>query len=209
MSPRAAALLLLACAAVGIGGGFALHELVHPAATPAAPALPELHGQVVWAAGKRPAPAFALRDQSGTVVTTQSLHGRPVLLTFFDSLCKSRCPIAARQLAWVARGLPQADRPEFVVVSVDPKDTWLSVRAAVSRWGLPSDTQWLMGTHATLAPVWRAYGIAVAPRTHEVVHSLAVYLLDRSGNERTAYLVPFQPGFVQGDLRTLAGERAA
>jgi hypothetical protein len=33
-----------------------------------------------------------------------------------------------------------------------------------------------------------------------------VYLLDRSGDERTGYLFPFAPAFVQGDLRTLAEE---
>jgi cytochrome oxidase Cu insertion factor (SCO1/SenC/PrrC family) len=206
VKPRAAALLLAACAAVGVGGGFALHELVRPAATTAAPTLPELHGQVVWAAGKRPAPPFALHDQSGRLVTSASLRGRPVLLTFLDSQCKSRCPIAGRQLAWAVRGLPQADRPEFVVVSVNPKDTWLSVRAAASHWAIPSGFEWLMGTSASLAPVWKQYGITVEPRTHDVLHSLAVYLLDRNGDERAGYLFPFQPGFVQGDLRTLARE---
>ncbi|MHB8644043.1 MAG: SCO family protein [Gaiellaceae bacterium] len=207
MSARAAALLLAACAAVGIGGGVALHELVRPA-TPAAPPLPELHGQVVWAAGKRPAPPFALHDQSGRLVTAASLQGRPVLLTFLDSQCKSRCPIAGRQLAWVVRGLPPADRPEFVVVSVNPKDTRLSVRAAASHWGLPPGMRWLMGDRETLAQVWREYGITVVPTTHDIVHSVAVYLLDRRGDERTGYLFPFQPGFVQGDLRALAREAA-
>jgi hypothetical protein len=33
-----------------------------------------------------------------------------------------------------------------------------------------------------------------------------VYLLDRAGNERTGYLFPFAPAFLQGDLRTLAKE---
>ena len=47
------------------------------------------------------------------------------------------------------------------------------------------------------------------PTTHDILHSLAVYLLDRHGNERTGYLFPFQPPFVQRDLRTLSAERAA
>jgi hypothetical protein len=33
-----------------------------------------------------------------------------------------------------------------------------------------------------------------------------LYLLDRNGDERTGYLFPFAPSFVEGDLRTLARE---
>jgi hypothetical protein len=34
-----------------------------------------------------------------------------------------------------------------------------------------------------------------------------VYLVDRRGDERTGYLFPFAPAFVEGDLRILAAER--
>jgi len=34
-----------------------------------------------------------------------------------------------------------------------------------------------------------------------------VYLVDRRGDERTGYLFPFAPAFVEGDLRALAAER--
>ena len=34
-----------------------------------------------------------------------------------------------------------------------------------------------------------------------------VYLIDRRGDERTGYLFPFAPAFVQGDLAVLATER--
>ena len=34
-----------------------------------------------------------------------------------------------------------------------------------------------------------------------------VYLVDRRGDERTGYVFPFAPAFVQGDLETLAAER--
>ena len=207
MTQRAVALLLTGCAVVGIVGGLVLHELVRPASTPAALPLPELHGQVAWAAGKRPAPAFALRDQSGRLVTLASLRGRTAVLTFLDSHCTSSCPLVGRGLGWAVRGLPESERPTFIVVSVNPKDTPESARAAVRKWGVPPGWHWLMGNRATLGPVWKAYGIAVIPSAHDIVHGLAVYLLDRHANERTGYLFPFQPPFVQRDLRTLATER--
>jgi hypothetical protein len=46
------------------------------------------------------------------------------------------------------------------------------------------------------------------PTTNDVVHSLALYLIDRRGYERTAYLFPFLQGFVQRDLGRLAQELA-
>jgi hypothetical protein len=46
-------------------------------------------------------------------------------------------------------------------------------------------------------------GLVVAPGTRTPV----VYLVDRRGDERTGYLFPFAPAFVEGDLRALATER--
>ena len=34
-----------------------------------------------------------------------------------------------------------------------------------------------------------------------------IYLVDRRGDERTGYVFPFAPAFVEGDLQTLAAER--
>jgi hypothetical protein len=56
--------------------------------------------------------------------------------------------------------------------------------------------------------VWRAYGVTVEPGSNDIVHSLALYLIDRRGDERTAYLFPFLPSFVQRDLARLAGGSA-
>jgi cytochrome oxidase Cu insertion factor (SCO1/SenC/PrrC family) len=207
---RPLALVVAAAALAGVAGGVALHWL-RAAATPVAMALPALHGQAVWAAGARPAPAFALRDQRGALVTLGALRGRPVLLTFLDSQCRSSCPIAGRQLASVLRRMPAAARPTLVVISVDPKgDTRVGIDRAMHKWGLagPWRWHWLNATRAQLAPVWRSYGITVEPTSNDIVHSLALLLIDRRGYERTAYLFPFLPAFVQGDLARLAGERA-
>ena len=203
-------LLLAATAAAGLVGG-ALIQLLHRAHA-AAPPLPDLHGQAVWAAGSRPAPGFALRDQSGVLVSLRALRGRTVLLTFLDSQCHSSCPIVGRQLGSVMRRLAAASRPVIVVVSVDPKgDTPLGIRHALAKWQLrgPWALHWLnASTRGQLARVWSEYGVVVEPKSNDVVHSLALYLIDRGGDERTAYLFPFLPSFVQHDLSRLARERA-
>jgi cytochrome oxidase Cu insertion factor (SCO1/SenC/PrrC family) len=132
-----------------------------------------------------------------------------VLLTFLDSQCKEECPIQGRELGSILRRLPAAARPALVVVSVDPSgDTPASIRHAMSRWHLagPWPWHWLNGSRAALRGVWKRYGVTVDPGSGDIVHSLVLYLIDRDGYERTAYLYPFLPAFVQGDLARLGAQ---
>jgi cytochrome oxidase Cu insertion factor (SCO1/SenC/PrrC family) len=202
--------LLAAAVAAGIVGGTLL-QLLHRAHA-AKPALPELNGQAVWPPGARPAPDFALRDQSGALVTLRSLRGRTVLLAFLDSQCRSSCPIVGRQLGSVLRRLPAPSRPAVVVVSVDPRgDTPAGIRHALRKWRLEGSwrVHWVNApARAQLASVWKNYGVVVQPTSNDIVHSLALYLIDRRGDERTAYLFPFLQSFVQHDLARLAEGRA-
>jgi cytochrome oxidase Cu insertion factor (SCO1/SenC/PrrC family) len=204
-------MILLAAVVVGAGGGALIRVLTGTGAAAARPSLPTLHGQAVWKAGARRAPNVSLRDQTGRVVTLASLRGSPVVLTFLDSQCKSSCPIEGRQLGSVLRRLPATERPTLVIVSVNHTgDTPAGIRHALSEWHLngPWAVHWLnASTRAQLASVWRSYGVRVIPKSNDVVHSLALYLIDRRGYERTAYLFPFLQGFVQRDLGRLAQER--
>jgi cytochrome oxidase Cu insertion factor (SCO1/SenC/PrrC family) len=201
------ALVALACAAIaGIVAGVAIGSLrrTHPTRT----ALPAFHGQASWRAGARPAPPFALRDQTGTLVSLHALRGRPVLLTFLDSQCTSECPIAGRELGSILRRLPASRRPALVVISVDPRgDTPAAVRHALAKWKLdgPWTVHWLNApTRATLARVWKSFDVVVQPATNDIMHSLALYLIDRNGDERTGYLFPFLQSFVQHDIVRLS-----
>ncbi len=210
VSARAAVVTLAAALVLGVGGGVLVRALHHDGVADARPALPAFHGQALWAAGKRPAPNFTLRDQNGAAFTLAALRGKPVLLTFLDSHCRNECPIEGRQLGMVLRAIPAAKRPVLVVVSVDqPGDTPFWTLHALRKWRLagPWQTYWVNGaTPAQLAAVWRSYDITV--EQNATVHSLALYLIDRAGNERTAYLFPFLPSFVERDLVRLASSRA-
>jgi protein SCO1/2 len=198
--------VLLATAAVGVAAGVLIQSLQARGAAQPKLALPAFHGQAVWSAGTRPAPNFALRDQSGVLVSLRALRGKTVLLTFLDSRCRNSCPIAGRQLGSVLRRLPAAQRPVLLVVSVNPAgDNAQTIRLALAKWKLAGawTTHWLSApTTAQLEPVWKKYGIAVS--RNATVHTVGLYLIDRSGNERTAYLFPFLPNFVQHDLARLA-----
>jgi cytochrome oxidase Cu insertion factor (SCO1/SenC/PrrC family) len=205
-------MILLAAVVVGAGGGALIRVLTGSGTAAAKPSLPTLHGQAVWRAGARRAPNVSLRDQTGRKVTLASLRGSPVVLTFLDSQCKSSCPIEGRQLGSVLRRLPAMERPTLVIVSVNHTgDTPAGIRRALAEWHLdgPWTVHWLnASTRAQLATVWRSYGVRVIPKSNDVVHSLALYLIDRRGYERTAYLFPFLQGFVQRDLGRLAREPA-
>jgi protein SCO1 len=211
---RLAVAILLGAVVLGVGGGVVLRHRggTSDAAAASRASLPAFHGQGTWRRGERPAPDFALRDQNGALVSLRALRGKPVLLTFLDSQCTTRCPIEGRQLGSVLRRLPAAERPAIVVVSVDRAgDTPPGIRHALAKWQLagPWTIHWLNApSRARLAEVWRLYGVTVEPTSNDVVHSLALYLIDRRGDERTAYLFPFLQSFVQRDLARLARERA-
>jgi protein SCO1/2 len=181
-----------------------LHNVLATSRAQAKPALPALYGQATWKEGAVHAPVFRLRDQHGRRVSLASFRGRPVVIAFMDSLCTAECPLEAAQLAAAIRPLPARARPRLVVVSVDLADTPATVAAAARKWHLPDGFEWLLGTRAELAPVWRAYGIEVKVTKGDILHSDAFYVVDRNGDERAGFLSPFVPGLLTRDLRTLA-----
>lgn len=199
--------VLGAALAAGIGAGALIRSDSRTPIVSAARAS-ALNGQASWASGVRLAPAITqLRDQSGRPFSLSGLHGHTVAIVFFDSHCTQECPLEGRALAAAERAVPRADRPVLVAVSVNPRDTVASVRHAVRAWGLASVApwHWLMASRARLAPVWRAYRIFVGrERDGDVPHTEALYLVGRSGYERSAYLFPFVPRFVAHDIRSIA-----
>ena len=212
--PTVAGLLVLALL-VGAIAGVAVKGM--DGGSPAVPASPSatarllrggLRGEATWAAGGRPAPAItSLRDQTGGHFALSALRGRTVAMEFFDSHCTAQCPLAGRALAAAERALPAGQRPVLVVVSVNPRDSVASARAAIRSWGLAGlgPWHWLMGSHRQLAAVWHAYHIVVTPTRGDITHTEALYLIDRRGGERSGYLYPYIPASVSHDLRLLAG----
>ena len=208
---RRVALVICLAAVAGVAAGVVAHVLTAPsAARPAALPLPELHGQATWAAGTRRAPQFTLRDVLGGRVSLASTRGHATLLAFLDSRCRSLCPLVGRALGDVQRALPAGARPEVLVVSVDPAgDGAASVRSAARRWRMGPGWRWLTGTRSQLAAVWRAYGIAVRPRSNDIVHGSPVYLIDSRGYERAGYLAPLLPNFLALDIRRVEARTPA
>jgi protein SCO1 len=204
---RAAALVTLAAAAIGIGMGFVIHSANTGAGATRTTNPPGLHGQATWRPGERAAPDFRLADQTGQPVSLTSLRGRSVMLVFFGSRCQGACAREARALSVALRLLPPLARPVLVVVSLDPAhDTPESARAAAARLGLESavDWHWLLGSRAQLAPVWSAYRVAGRAGGRADATAYPAYLIDHDGFQRAGLLYPFPPGWPAGDLRILS-----
>jgi hypothetical protein len=176
--PTVAVGALVCALAVGAAGGL-LARLVSRSASPAAgPALPAFHGQAVWAPGARPEPRLVLRGRDGARLSLAALRGRTVLLAFLGSPCRAGCRAAEQELGTVMRALPAGSRPALVLAGG--------------------------GSAAALAGPWSTF--RVGGSTGEAPpRGIAVYLVDRAGDERTAYRFPFLPAFVEGDLARLAG----
>jgi cytochrome oxidase Cu insertion factor (SCO1/SenC/PrrC family) len=192
-SPRRLVAAGLAALVLGAGIGVGLH--LATSSSSSATARPVLEGQAVWPAGRIAAPDFALRDQRGQLVSLAAQRGRTVVLAFMDSRCHQ------------ITSLPKASHPVFLVVSVNPwADTRASARAAASRWGFTGAYHWLLGSTVQLAKVWHAYRIYVKQTSGDIVHSDAIYVIDRHGYERAGFLFPFLPGPVERDLKALARE---
>lgn len=210
--------IVLAAIALGTGVGALLHFVLGGSSagtvTPTVVNMRNgLYGDATWPVGAVTAPPInTLRDQTGARFALSSLRGHTVAIVFFDSYCHQECPLEGRQLAAVERSIPAADRPDLVVVSVNPKDTRASAARAIREWGLAglAPWHWLMGTHAQLAKVWAAYNIQVAPPVNgDINHTEAMYLLDRRGYERAGYLWPFAARFATYDMRALATRKGA
>jgi cytochrome oxidase Cu insertion factor (SCO1/SenC/PrrC family) len=180
-----------------------LHRVLSASAAPAALALPTMHGQANWLPGKRPAPGFMLPDQNGRLVSLHAQRGRAVVVAFMDPLCKRECPTEGRELGATEQQLAPAQRSALLIVSVNPLATGADAKRADANWHIPGNAHWLLGDPQQLAAIWRAYGITVVGPTG-AVHSTAIYLIDRNGDERAGFVAPFLPQFVADDLRTLA-----
>jgi cytochrome oxidase Cu insertion factor (SCO1/SenC/PrrC family) len=154
----------------------------------------------MWAAGAKRAPAFSLVDDSGAPISLRQFRGRPVIVTFLDPVCRSLCPLEAKELNAAVTTSPRAQRPAIVAVSVNP---WMQSRSIFRKdereWRLVPGWHWAAGRYRQLAPVWKRYDVGVLDRKtvvdghaiHDVSHTEAAYLIDASGHERALFLYPF------------------
>ncbi len=151
------------------------------------------------------APNFTLTDQTGQVHSLAAYRGRVVVLAFIDSRCTETCPLTAQALRIMQQDLGRrAPGVQLLAVNANPDATavsdvqqWTDAHDMAGRW------LFLTGTAQYLGTIWSAYhiGVEVEP-DGAIVHTDAVYVIDRQGRER-ALLLTGQGGGVQGDALAL------
>jgi protein SCO1/2 len=149
-------------------------------------------------------PDFALRDQTGRLVSLRGERGKLVLLTFLYVECHDVCPLVAGNLNTTLRQLgPQRKDVRVLAISVDPVgDTPKAVRRFVASHRLLPQFRYLLGSGKALRPVWQSYNVTSVRRAAgDVDHVLYTLLVDRNGKGRVIYDATALPGEVAHDLR--------
>lgn len=160
----------------------------------------------------RPATRIRLSDAAGGTIDTNSLSGRPYLVTFLYSTCPDVCPLIAEDLRAALEDLGRRrDDVAVVAVSVDPRgDTRASVREFLRRHRLPPNFHYGIGSRSTLAPIWKAWYAAPQISDHPETssHTAAIWLVDAHGTLRGMFPAgaPVSSRDVAHDLRTLLAE---
>jgi len=156
------------------------------------------------------APDFTLTDgPTGQVVSLSALRGNVVLITFLYTSCLDVCPLTAEVIR-AARDKMGASANDvvFIAVSVDPVgDTPATTRRFVRDHGVEGTLRYLIGSQAALARIWQEYSIAQAVSTKDVLHSDAIYLLDRTQHGRVLLHSDVSPETLATDLGILVRER--
>src|SRR5439155_23121612 len=99
------------------------------------------------------------------------------------------------------------DRAFFSVAADRVVDRPATTMAFVAEHGLESALRYLFGSQAALARVWQEYGIAQAVSTKDVLHSDAIYLIDRTEHGRVLLHSDVTPETLATDLGILLRER--
>jgi cytochrome oxidase Cu insertion factor (SCO1/SenC/PrrC family) len=138
-----------------------------------------------------PAPGFTLTDQFGKPVTLRQFRGKAVVLAFVDSRCTTVCPLTTWSMTQAVAMLGPAAARNVQLLGIDANPDAIrvaDVRSYSQAHEMMSSWDFLTGSPAQLAAVWRAYHVYVAASHGNIDHEPAIYLIDPSGHERTLYL---------------------
>lgn len=160
----------------------------------------------------RPLPVIALIDQDGAEFDNSRLANRWSLLFFGFTQCPDVCPLTLGLLAKVNQSLadlPPGDRPQVVLVSVDPQRDTPQQLASYVRFFDPSFIG-VTGTQHAIDSLTRGLGVPVAINkldngTYTVDHSAAIFMVDPQGALRALFSGPHDPASIATDYRRIVG----
>jgi cytochrome oxidase Cu insertion factor (SCO1/SenC/PrrC family) len=136
------------------------------------------------------APDFTLTNQFGQKISLSAFRGKVIILAFTDSECTTICPLTTESMLAAKQLLGKAgSQVQLIGVDANPDATAVSDVMSYSRsHGMVNHWDFLTGSRAQLASVWKAYDIYVAIEKGQVDHTPAVYIIDARGREQKLYL---------------------
>ena len=148
------------------------------------------------------APDFTLRNQDGDPVSMRERRGEPVIVTFLYTTCEDTCPVQAQQIKGAFDELGD-DVPAIAIAVDPPRDTPARARAFLSKQRMTGRLDFVLGTRAELAPLWKAF--AVQPQREDLEHTGRLVLVDPKGVQRVGFPVDqLTPERLAHDVRLLA-----
>ncbi|MFL6549233.1 MAG: SCO family protein [Povalibacter sp.] len=158
----------------------------------------------------RPLPEFELTDQDGGTFDGARLRNHWSLLFFGFTHCPDVCPTTLGVLARAEEALakmPEAQRPQVVFVSVDPKRDTPPQLASYVKFFSPNFTG-VTGTQQSIDEFTRALGVPVAITPTEngdysVDHSAAIFLIDPQGAMHALFSTPHVANVIADDYRRI------
>jgi len=147
------------------------------------------------------APDFSLRDENGKRVTMKQYRGKPVVVTFMYSHCKTECPVQAQQIKGALDDLGH-DLPALSISVDPPGDKPPSVKRFDREQGVTGRIRWVLGSEPQLRRLWK--GFAVVPQSNGQEHMSRIVLIDKRGIQRVGFPVQqTTPERLAHDLRVL------
>jgi protein SCO1/2 len=141
-------------------------------------------------------PAFTLQDQTGAVVTRETLAGKVWVADFIFTTCPDVCPVLSAHMAEVQAKYSGNDDVRLVSFSVDPAtDTPPVLAAYAQRFGAAHPT-WLFLTGDVTAMktvVVDGFKMLMEPGADTILHGSRFVVVDRRGRIR-AYPDPKEEG---------------
>lgn len=164
----------------------------------------------------RPLPAIAFVDQDGKPFGAERLRGRWSLLFFGFTSCPDVCPTTLAMLAQVEKmlaDLPPQQRPQVVLVSVDPQRDTPAQLATYVKFFSPSFTGITAPPDAT-EEFTRQIGVPVAISRldgggYTVDHSASIFLINPEGALQALFSPPHTAKLIAADYKRVAATAGA
>jgi len=160
--------------------------------------------------GKSPF-SFSLYDQHGDLKSLDDFSDKIVLMTFLYSTCSDICPDMTNLLMQIDANNTLGNDIVFLIISIDSEiDSIGSVNKYLDAISKADSWVYLMGNQEKLVEIFDYYyvsnfkisGLEIS-KNEEIRHSSALYLLDKEGNTRILYTMPFDPMHVLHDVELM------